>query len=400
MNNLLFFFVAVAFLAIGDVISTKTKAYVPSIFVTAVCFLIGFWTFLPKDIAIQVSFGKEFVMIGTSLLLVHLGTLMSLNRLLNQWRAVLIALAGVCGTIGLAMTLGVMFFGYQTVVAIVPPLTGGVVATLMMSQALTAKGLTALVAYPVAMLVMHSFIGYPITSWCLKKEAKRLLKGYQASERDDGPETRGDGKKIAAAAESIARPTKLIPPLPEDYLSPYLILGKLMVVAILAAWLAGLMHGAINQYVICLVLGVIFCQVGFLEENSMGKAGVMNWLIMGLLVFLFSQLSNVTPQILLSLLIPTVTLIFLGIFGMFAASVLVGRFTGYSREMSFACALTALFGFPADYVITMDVCKSIGQTEEEETYLADILLPRMLVGGFATVSVASVVIAGIFINLL
>ncbi|HBC97819.1 MAG TPA: hypothetical protein DC034_13625, partial [Clostridium sp.] len=81
-------------------------------------------------------------------------------------------------------------------------------------------------------------------------------------------------------------------------------------------------------------------------------------------------------------------------------SMLVGKHFGFSKEMAFACALTALFGFPADYVITTEVCKSVGTTEEEKNYLVDILLPRMLVGGFMTVSIASVIIASIFLKLL
>ncbi len=39
-----FSFILIA-LAIGDIISTKTKAFVPSVFVTAVLFILGFWTF-------------------------------------------------------------------------------------------------------------------------------------------------------------------------------------------------------------------------------------------------------------------------------------------------------------------------------------------------------------------
>ena len=38
---------------IGEVISTATKAFVPSMFITAVLFVIGFWTFLPADILQQ-----------------------------------------------------------------------------------------------------------------------------------------------------------------------------------------------------------------------------------------------------------------------------------------------------------------------------------------------------------
>ena len=35
---------------IGEVISTATKAFVPSMFITAVLFVLGFWTYLPTDI--------------------------------------------------------------------------------------------------------------------------------------------------------------------------------------------------------------------------------------------------------------------------------------------------------------------------------------------------------------
>ena len=183
-------------------------------------------------------------------------------------------------------------------------------------------------------------------------------------------------------------------------MSTYLILAKLILVGMLANWLSTAINGAVNQYVICLVLGVIFCELGFLEASALNKAGVFNWLIMGLLAFVFSQLSTATPQSLGAILLTIVSLLVLGIIGMMITSALIGRFLGYSRNMSFACALTALVGFPADYVITEEVCKSVGKTPEEFKYLMDNMLPKMLVSGFATVTIASVIIAGLFVNLL
>lgn len=386
------FLIVIVFLAIGEFVSTKTKAYIPSVFVTAVCFLVAFWTFAPKDLVTQASFGPAFVSICMSLLLVHLGTLMSLKKLIEQWKAVVIAVVGICGTILITMTIGRAFFDYRIVVAVTPPLTGGIVAALLMSQALTAKGLVALAAMPVAMFVMHSFVGYPITSWCLKREGSRLISDYR---------TKGSDEKVIK--DSIAlngERKKLIPKTPETYLSSYLILAKVMIVGILAAWLSGLTKGALNQYVICLILGVIFCEIGFLDESALVKAGVMNWLMAGLLAYVFSTLNTVTPAVLGRIIIPIIVLIILGIIGMFITSSIIGKFLGYSKEMGFACALTALFGFPADYIITHEVCKSVSTNEAEDNYLVSILLPRMLVGGFATVSIASVVIATIFINLL
>lgn len=386
-----FLFVS-AYLAIGEFVATKTKAFVPSVFVAALCFLIGYWTFAPKDLVSMASFGPEFVSVCMSLLLVHMGTLMSVKKLIDQWKAVLVALVGVCGTILITMTIGRLIFGNTIVVAVTPPLTGGILAALLMSQALTAKGLVSLAAMPVAMFVMHSFVGYPLTSWCLKREGNRVLKDY----RINGPDEKILKESMATASER----KKLLPRVPEEYLSHYFILAKVIFVGIIANWISGLTNGMVNQYVICLILGVIFCEIGFLEESALVKAGVLNWLMLGLLAYVFSTLNTVTPAVLAKIIVPIIVLIILGIIGMFITSSISGRFVGLSKEMSFACALTALFGFPADYIITNEVCKTVSETEEERLYLVDVLLPRMLVGGFATVSIASVIIATVFINLL
>ncbi|WP_294180688.1 hypothetical protein [uncultured Clostridium sp.] len=389
------FLIVMAFLLIGEVVSEKTKAYVPSVFISAVLFLIGFWTFAPKDIVVRASFGKEFIQITMSLLLVHLGTLMSLRKLIAQWKAVVVAICGICGIMALTMSVGLLLFDWHTVIAATPPLTGGIVAALLMSEGLKAQGITTLAVLPIAMFITHSFFGYPITSWCLKKEGKRIVKGF----RESGPDPKVIKEGSMFQDEGNSR-KKLIPALPEAYQTAPMILFKVILVSMLAGWLSNLTGGAVNQYVICLILGVVFCELGFLEEQSLVKAGVFNWLILGLLAYVFSQLSSVTPSQLLGIIGPIIVLIILGILGMFIMSMLVGRHLGFSKEMAFACALTALFGFPADYVITTEVCKSVGTTEEEKNYLIDILLPRMLVGGFMTVSIASVIIASIFLKLL
>ncbi len=390
------FLIVMGFLLIGEVVSNKTKAYVPSVFVSAVLFMVGYWTFVPKDVVSQASFGKNFVEICMSLLLVHLGTLMSLKKLIEQWKAVLIAVLGICGTVFMTMTIGRLFFDWNTVVAATPPLTGGIVAALLMSEALKAKGLTVLAALPIAMFITHSFFGYPLTSWCLKREGRRVLDEFRkhgANEKDVK-----DIKKLKDQENASSK--KLIPALPAEYQTASIILFKIMLVAILANFISNLTNGSVNQYIICLIFGVIFCEIGFLEETALVKAGVFNWLISGLLAYVFSGLSAVGPQQLGKMLIPIVVLIILGILGMFIVSMLVGRFLGLTKEMGFACALTALFGFPADYIITHEVCKSISSTEEERLVVVDVLLPRMLVGGFATVSIASVVIASIFLKLI
>lgn len=394
MSFLLCFLAVMVFMLIGEWVSTASKAYIPSVFVSAVLFIIGFWTFIPKDIVVQASYSSQFIQICIALLLVHLGTLMNLKQLIAQWKAVAIALLGVCGTILMTLTVGSMIFDWHTVIAAVPPLTGGLVAALLMTDGLKAAGITALVALPVSMFITHSLIGYPITSAMLKKESRRLLKNFR------GGNVKLDPNRQRMMQEASDAPTKRIFGLPDDYQTSAFILVRVAIVAVISLYIAQLMHGVINSFVICLIFGVIAHQFGFLEDNALNRAGVFNWLIYGLLAYVFSQLNLTTPAMLGQIIIQIVALILLGILGMYLASLILAKPFGMSRPMAFACSLTALFGFPADYILTTEVCKNNAKTANEEEYLLENILPKMLVGGFATVSIASVIIASIFLKLI
>ncbi|WP_028982661.1 hypothetical protein [Sporolactobacillus terrae] len=394
MSFLLCFLAVMVFMLIGEWVSTASKAYIPSVFVSAVLFIIGFWTFIPKDVVVQASYSSQFVQICIALLLVHLGTLMNLKQLIAQWKAVAIALLGVCGTILITLTVGSMIFDWHTVIAAVPPLTGGLVAALLMTDGLKAAGITALVALPVSMFITHSLIGYPVTSAMLKKESQRLLKKFR------GGSVKLDPNRQRMMQGASDAPAKRIFGLPDDYQTSAFILVRVAVVAVISLYVAQLMHGVINSFVICLIFGVIAHQFGFLEDNALNRAGVFSWLIYGLLAYVFSQLNLTTPAMLGQIIIQIVVLILLGILGMYLAALILAKPFGMSRPMAFACSLTALFGFPADYILTTEVCKNNAKTADEEEYLLENILPKMLVGGFATVSIASVIIASIFLKLI
>ncbi|MDN3956829.1 hypothetical protein [Sporolactobacillus laevolacticus] len=395
MSFLLCFLAVMVFMLIGEWVSTASKAYIPSVFVTAVLFIIGYWTFIPKDVVVQASYNTQFVQICIALLLVHLGTLMNLKQLIAQWKAVVIALLGVCGTILFTLSFGSLIFNWHTVIAAVPPLTGGLVAALLMTDGLKAAGITTLVALPVSMFITHSLIGYPITSMMLKKESKRLIKKFH----DESIKLDPNRQKMMMQGAQAAAPKRIFG-LSEEYQTSAFILVRVAIVAIFSLYVAQLMHGVINAFVICLIFGVIAHQLGFLEDNALNRAGVFNWLIYGLLAYVFSQLNLTTPATLAHIIIQIVVLIILGILGMYLASLILAKPFGMSRQMAFACSLTALFGFPADYILTTEVCKNNSKTPDEEEYLLENILPKMLVGGFATVSIASVIIASVFLKLI
>ena len=394
LNVIAAFSIVLAILMIGEIVSTKTKAFIPSVFVSAVLFLIGFWTILPADLVTQSSFATPIVYVSMYLLLTHMGTLMSLKELLGQWRTIVIALMGIVGICAMTLTVGKVFFGWQTVVAATPPLTGGVVASILMSTAATEMGLPTIAVLATAMYIMQGFFGYPLTAVLLKKEAARLADQVRSGEVSFPTEKKSVG---AMAAEEKAGHWKF-PPVPEKYQSPYVILFKLGFVAYLATLASPVLH--LNQFVVCLLFGVIGREFGFLEEKALVKANAFGFLMTVLMAFIFAGLSKATPEMLGKIALPLFGIIILGVAGMGILSMLAGKLLGSTKEMAFSIAMTALYGFPADYVLTIEAIKASTKTQEEEDYAMDQMLPKMLVGGFTTVTIASVIIAGIFVKLL
>ncbi|MDF7639328.1 hypothetical protein PT285_07935 [Lactobacillus sp. ESL0791] len=378
-------------LFIGEWVSKLTKAYLPSMFISAVLFMIGYWTFFPKNLSTLATFSDSAAQLFLALNLVHLGTMMSLKQLLQQWKAVCIALLGVAGTVALTLSVGSMLLGWKTVVAGIPPLTGGIVAALLMTNGLKQQGIMSLAALPIAMVVMHSLVGYPLTSMMLKKEGKRLIGVFKKQ---------GGKVRTVQTADESAAPKKKKQWLPKDYETASFILAKVALVALAAEGFSALLHNAINSSIMCLIFGVIFHQLGFLEDHALEKAGIYNWIMYGIITYCFAQLSLVSPAQLGPLVVRILTLIVLGLIGMFIASFLLAKPFKMTWYMAYACSLTALFGFPMDYLLTNEVAHTVAETPEQEKFLQDTMVPQMLVGGFATVSIASVAIASIFLKIL
>lgn len=234
------------------------------------------------------------------LLLVHLGMLMNMRELIQQWKAVCIALLGVAGTIALTMTVGTMIFDWHTVVAAVPPLTGGIVAAVLMADGLKEQGIMTLVALPVSMFVFHSLVGYPMISSLLKKEGRRLLAERRDGTLAEDPNAVDSKAESAEEKEREGGETQAACPLhiglPEAYQTSAYILVKLAIVATLAALFTRYTDNLINSAVVCLVFGVIAHQLGFLESRALNQAGVFNWLMYGLLAYVFGQINVVIPR--------------------------------------------------------------------------------------------------------
>lgn len=393
MDGLLAITVVLLVYALGDFISFKSKSIVSMMFVASVVLMIGFWFGLPKTIledAQLLGFGALMI----AFLITHMGTLMSFQDLKKQWKTVLISISAVIGIGVFLFFVGTPIIGKEYAIASAPPISGGVVAAIIMGDAAKAKGLEAIAVFATLLVVIQGFFGYPVASFLLNKEAKKLLKGFRQSSSEVA--TTLDN----AINEGIAAKNKLIPSLPKDLQTNFILLAKLALVALLGFKLADLTNGLIHKYVMCLLVGIAGRELGFLEENIMTKANAFGLALLGLMSVVFSNLSKATPEMLLSILFPMVTSLVLGLVGIAIASALVGKILGYSIEMSISIGTSALFGFPGTYILSNEVANANGKTDEEKQFLLNEILPKMLVAGFMTVTIASVILAGFMSNLI
>lgn len=384
-------------MVIGEIVSNMTKAFVPSVFVTAVLFLVGYWTIFPQDVVTVSSLGG-IANLSMYLLIAHMGSMMNTKELMAQWKTVLISLAGVFGIVIILMTIGSVILGRETVITGAPPLTGGIVAAILMQEAAAAKGMELLSILAILVYVAQGFVGYPITAVLLKKEGKRLLANYDKNH-----------VVVPAGEEKVVEKKKLIPPVPKKYNTTYMLLLKLIVVGLVANRFAGFVNGlivgtglnfSIHPLVVTLVLGVIAGEIGLLDKEALTKANSFGLTMTALMAFIFDGLKNATPEMLLQVAGPLFGVIVIGVVGLILLCIIVGKILGESIPMAISIGMNALYGFPPNYILTEEAIKALIEDEGEKAYLTSILMPKMLVGGFTSVTIASVIIGGIFAGML
>ena len=398
---LAFVICAVAYL-IGEAVSNVTKAWVPSVFVTAAVLLVGYWTVIPPTLVSDsklIPFGST---IGIYLLITHMGTIISVKQLAEQWKTIVVCLAGLAGMCGACLLICPMLMPREYVISGLPPLTGGIIAAVTMQTAAAEKGLAEAALFAIAMYCVQGFAGYPLTAACLQLEGKKLLKKFRAGEVVSADASEID-KANALEAGAVVEKKKLIPPLPEKWNGPVMIFLKLGIVAWLSTQLGSIVFpgiGKISGAVWALVLGVIFTTLGFLDTNSLNKANSYGIIMFALMMYVFDGLKDSTPAMLGSVIGPMVILIVVGVAGMAICEFIVAKLLKLSFTLAFANGLTALYGFPPNAIITENTCKALGETKEEFDYLMAEMYPSMIVGGFTTVTITSVIIAGIFAGML
>ena len=115
-------------------------------------------------------------------------------------------------------------------------------------------------------------------------------------------------------------------------------------------------------------------------------------------ISVYASLLSTTPSEFLSMLGSVVAMVLIGIVGILILCALVGKILKVSAPMSCAIGVNCLLGFPLNYMLTEEGIKAMAKDEKESEALTADIMPTILIAGFVTVTIGSVIFASVMKN--
>ena len=393
MNPVVAFVVVMLVWTVSDFVAKKTQSLLSSLFVASIIFLIGFLSgIFPEDLLASSSLlALAGVVVG--FIIVHLGTMISLDNFKKQWKTLLVGIATVIG-IGIMLLIAGWVFGPRIsgstadgyaqvidfVVAGTGALSGGTISVLIVQEAALGVGLTNIAVFPVLIAALQGLVGFPLTSIILRKEAARLRGEFRA----------GNLEPVAVEQEDASGSR-----LPDALTTTAGTLFVVGLVVLASLGINNLTNGVLNTFVVALVLGITLRTLGVFKPSVLGGIDAFGLMMIAIMILVFGPLATVEPSDVRALALPLLLAFLFGIVGIAGFAALVGKLLGYSVPMSVAIGLTSLYGFPGTMILSQEAAKGAGETPEEVAAIEGQILPKMIVAGFSTVTITSVVVTSI-----
>ncbi|SDR80670.1 hypothetical protein SAMN04489752_0315 [Brevibacterium siliguriense] len=398
-------------MAIGEIIANLTRARIPSLLISMGLYLAAVWSGLLSQEAVN-----EHILIAagnllTGVLIMHLGTMMPMSTVKVQYKYVLVALAGMIGAVVLVVGVGSLIIGYHASVAGAGPVAGGFIATLISTNKLTEIGQSALVPIPALILALQQLIGLPLAIVFLRRYAKtwvarRSAESSRTQQLVDAATATGGTGEAARDIDSVedggrtatAEDEGPAPLLPMRLYSPAVVLLLLLAGTLAATWIGE--QTGVSYTLWCLILGFALRGLRVLPSRSLDQAGSFGFATVTVTLVVIVAVGSITPANLISALVPTLVILILGPLGIALGGLVTARILGLDRNLATPVALTALFGFPGDFIICQEVAEGVARNEAERDALLNHIFPPLLIGGFTTVTTGSVVVASVLVSTL
>ncbi|WP_209121794.1 hypothetical protein [Alkalihalobacillus sp. BA299] len=172
------------------------------------------------------------------------------------------------------------------------------------------------------------------------------------------------GTYVAATVEVelnkfVAEKSKKTTWIPEKYQTNVILLFQLFIggaIAIVLDKLTGIPYS-----IWALTIGIIGKVIGFYPDRVMERANAFTIGMIGLVFLVISFMNEITFEMIMSSLPEVLTIIILGVIGIILGGYIGSKLFKWHPYKGIPVALTATFGFPADYIVCEEVSRSVGR---------------------------------------
>ncbi len=386
---------------VGDLVGALTKAKISSMFVIMMGFLVLFLSGMyPADIMTTSGFAAV-ASLGQYFLLFNMGSSVDIPTLRREWRTVVCAIVGMAAAI-VGCCVAIPIIGKDFAMAAAPVVNGGIVATTTMVDACTEKGLPAAAALATFIYAVQKFVGTLPASNCGLSVANKLVDDLRAKHAADPNYSwyAEQGGASASAKEPFWKGIK-------KYYTTFISLAIGATAIVLSETLAkafktltiGGVHplSFINMSILCMVFGIVARNTGLVPPNIMRDQAKANGMFSFLsLCTIIPSLAKIDVSMLPSIGFATVVIFVLVMVFTFITFMLTPcwKIVG-SKKLSIGIAMCQMIGYPGTELIAAEITNAVAQTDEERDAVTARIQTAYVISGFTSVTILSVVIAGV-----
>ena len=382
---------------VGDLVGALTKAKISSMFVIMMGFLVLFLTGIyPADIMTTAGFAGV-ASLGQYFLLFNMGTSVDLPTLRREWRTVVGAIIGMAAAI-VGCCVAIPIIGKDFALAAAPVVNGGIVATTTMVQACDEKGLAAAAALATFIYAVQKFVGTLPASNCGLSVANELVADLRAKHAADPNYSWYAEQKSSTASASAKEPLwKGI----KKYYTTFICLAIGATAIVLAQTIAKVLKPTplsfINMSILCMVFGITARNTGLVPPNIMRDQAKANGFFSFLsLCTIIPSLAKIDVSMLPSIGFATVVIFVLVLVFTFITFMLTPAWKVVgSKKLAIGIAMCQMIGYPGTELIATEITNAVAQTDEERDAVTARIQTAYVISGFTSVTILSVVIAGI-----
>lgn len=386
-------FICLGIFAIGDILAVATKARLSSVFVALMLFLVGFLSgVIPLDIIAKARL-TELATWASVYVVFHMGTTINMGELLREWKTVVMSIFAMVVAV-LSIFAVIPLIGKEAAIVSIPVVNGGIIATQIMVEAATQKGMALAAALGTIVYAIQKFVGTPPASFFGLKEAELILADFRKKKAEgltvDGVKIEHKQEKKKTIYDTLGL---------DKYYTHFTCLGVTAFFGWLAYWLQA--KTTVNYSIWALLLGAVAGQLNLVPAKILDKGRAIGLLNMAIFAGIIPSLGKINIADLSTLAFQTAVVFAAVLIGTFIFIYLLPtwKFIG-SRNLSVGIAMAQLLGFPATYLIANEVATAAAENEEEREVILKKIMPAYVVAGLASVTTLSIVIAGIFVGLL